>query len=163
MVDLRTKGASLDFLGFTFRWDRDKYYHEAERPYLNVLPSKKSQQREREKLHEMTGVKYLWNSVPQLIADLNRHLRDCAYYFAFGFPTAAFRAMDWYLLQRMRRNLHGRSQRHFKLPEGVGSDAYVRQQGLLCLRQLSPQWQPAHACGDAFRRAGCGKSARPVR
>jgi RNA-directed DNA polymerase len=146
-----------------FRWDRDKYYHEAKRRYLNVFPSKKAQQREREKLHEMTGAKYLWKSVPKLIADLNRHLRGWANYFAFGFPTAAFRAMDWYLLQRMRRNLQRRSQRHFRLPEGVNSDAFVRQRGLLSLRRLSPQWKPAHACGDNFRRAGCGKSARPVR
>ena len=161
-VDLRAKGASLDFLGFTFRWDRKKYWG-SQRRYLNVFPSKKAQQREREKLHEMTGAQGLPKSVPRLIAELNRHLRGWANYFAFGFPTPAFRAMDWYLLQRLRRNLRRRSQRGYKLPEGTTSDAYIRQMGLISLRRLSPQWQPAHACGDSFRRAGCGKSARPVR
>jgi RNA-directed DNA polymerase len=161
-VDLRAKGASLDFLGFTFRWDRKKYWG-SQRQYLNVFPSKKAQQRERQKLHEMTGVKYLWKSVPKLIADLNRHLRGWANYFAFGFPSKAFRTMDWYLLNRLTQNLKRRSQRHFRLPEGVGSHAFLWQQGLISLRRLSPQWKPAHACGDSFRRAGCGKSARPVR
>jgi RNA-directed DNA polymerase len=161
-VDLRAKGASLDFLGFTFRWDRDKYYG-SDRRYLNVFPSQKAQQREREKLHQMTGAEGLWKSVPQLIAELNRQLRGWANYFAFGYPTPAFRAMNWYLLTRLRQNLRRRSQRPYKLPEGMTSDAFFRQHGLLSLRQLSPQWQPVHACGDGFRRAGCGKSARPVR
>jgi RNA-directed DNA polymerase len=161
-VDLRAKGASLDFLGFTFRWDRDKHYG-SNRQYLNVFPSKKAQQRERQKLHEMTGARGLPKSVPKLIAELNRHLRGWANYFAFGYPTPALRTMDWYLLTRMRRNLRRRSQRAFRLPEGVDCDAYLRQQGLISLRRLSPQWRPAHACGDGFRRAGCGKSARPVR
>jgi RNA-directed DNA polymerase len=161
-VDLRVKGASLDFPGFTFRWDRDKYF-ESDRRYLNVFPSQKAQQRERQKLHAMTGAKWLWKPVPRLIAELNRHLRGWANYFAFGYPTPAFRRMDWYLLNRMRRNLRRRSQRSFRLPEGMNSDAFCRQQGLLSLRPFSPQWRPEHACGDSFRRAGYGKSARPVR
>lgn len=161
LVDLKAKGASLDFLGFTFRWDRDKFYGTG-RQYLNVFPSRKAQQRERQKLHEMTGANRRWKSVPRLIAELNRHLRGWANYFAFGYPTPAFRAMDWYVLQRLRQNLRRRSQRPYQLPEGVDCDTFFRQQGLLSLRPLSPQWQPANASGDCFRRAGCGKSARPV-
>jgi RNA-directed DNA polymerase len=161
-VDLRAKGASLDFLGFTFRWDRDKFYG-TNRRYLNVFPSKKAQERERQKLHQMTGAQGRWKPVSHLIADLNRHLRGWANYFAFGYPTPAFRAMDWYLLTRLRQNLRRRSQRPYVLPEGMDCNTYFRQQGLLSLRPLSPQWQPAHASGDCFRRAGCGKSARPVR
>lgn len=161
-VDLRAKGASLDFLGFTFRWDRDKFYGTGRR-YLNVFPSQKAQQRERSKLHAMTSAHMRWKSLRELIADLTCHLRGWANYFALGYPTPAFRKMDWYLLQRLRQNLRRRSQRPYCLPEGVSPDAFFRQLGLLSLRELSPQWQPAHASGDSFRRAGCGKSARPVR
>jgi RNA-directed DNA polymerase len=131
-VDLRAKGASLDFLGFTFRWDRKKYWG-SQRQYLNVLPSKKAQQRERQKLHEMTGARGLPKSVPRLIAELNRHLRGWAHYFAFGFPSQAFRTMDWYLLNRLTQNLKRRSQRHFRLPEGMGSHTFLKQQGLISL------------------------------
>jgi RNA-directed DNA polymerase len=161
-VDLKANKASLDFLGFTFRWDCDKFY-QTNRRYLNVFPSKKAQQRERQQLHQLTSAKMRWKSMPELIADLNRHLRGWANYFAFGYPTPIFRQMDWYVLQRLRYNLRRRSQRPYRLPEGVTSDIFCRQLGLLSLRELSPQWQPASASGDSFRRAGCGKSARPVR
>jgi RNA-directed DNA polymerase len=39
-VDLNSQRASLDFLGFTFRWDRDKFYGTGRR-YLNVFPSRR--------------------------------------------------------------------------------------------------------------------------
>ena len=50
VVDLREKGASLNFLGYTFRYDRD--LKGRNRKYLNVFPSKKAVQRERGKLQE---------------------------------------------------------------------------------------------------------------
>src|SRR5207248_6107918 len=53
VVDLRQEGASLSFLGYTFRYDRD--LKGRDRKYLNMFPSKKAVQREREKLHEMTN------------------------------------------------------------------------------------------------------------
>ena len=52
VVDLREEGASLNFLGYTFRYDRDRKGRG--KKYLNVFPSKKAVQRERRKLHEMT-------------------------------------------------------------------------------------------------------------
>jgi RNA-directed DNA polymerase len=51
VVDLREKGASLNFLGFTFRYDHD--LKGRDRQYLNVFPSKKALRREREKLHRL--------------------------------------------------------------------------------------------------------------
>src|SRR5262249_38946591 len=39
VVDLKQVGASLDFLGYTFRYDRDR--HGRPWRYLNVVPSKK--------------------------------------------------------------------------------------------------------------------------
>jgi hypothetical protein len=115
-------------------WDRKKYWG-SQRLYLNVFPSKKAQQRERQLLHERTGAKWLWKPVPELIAELNRHLRVWAIYFAFGFPSKAFRTMDWYLLNRLTQNLKRRSQRHFRLPEGVGSHSFLPQQGLISPRR----------------------------
>src|SRR5207245_4404299 len=52
VVDLRKEKASLDFLGYTFRWDRDLYGRAGR--YLNVEPSKKALQRERERINELT-------------------------------------------------------------------------------------------------------------
>ena len=52
VVDLREDKASLDFLGYTFRWNRDRYGRDTR--YLNVGPSKKALQRERDRISEMT-------------------------------------------------------------------------------------------------------------
>jgi len=71
VVDLREQGASLNFLGYTFRWDRDRKGRG--RKYLNVFPSKKAVQREREKLHEMTNSHQCFKPIPVLIGELNRH------------------------------------------------------------------------------------------
>src|ERR1019366_7583465 len=71
VVDLREEGASLDFLGYTFRYDRDLKGRDGK--YLNVFPSKKAVQRERAKLHEMTDSHQCFKPIPSLIGELNRH------------------------------------------------------------------------------------------
>ena len=53
VVNPREEGARLDFLGYTFRFDRDRKGRD--RKFLNVFPSPKAVQREREKLREMTN------------------------------------------------------------------------------------------------------------
>jgi RNA-directed DNA polymerase len=62
VVNLREEGESLDFLGYTFRYDRD--LKGRDRRYLNVLPSKKAVQRERDKLHEMTNSHQCYKPIP---------------------------------------------------------------------------------------------------
>ena len=84
VVEVKRGGESLDFLGYTFRWDRD--LKGRPQPYLNVFPSAKAVAREREKLREMTHVSQSHTPVPQLIGRLNRHLKGWANYFSFGYP-----------------------------------------------------------------------------
>jgi RNA-directed DNA polymerase len=67
VVDLREEGASLDFLGFTFRYDRD--LKGRGRKYLNMFPSRKALQRERDQLHEMTGSHPCFKPIPILIGE----------------------------------------------------------------------------------------------
>jgi len=51
VIDLRRQGTALDFLGYTFRYDRDR--QGTGRCYLNVTISAKALRRERHKLREM--------------------------------------------------------------------------------------------------------------
>lgn len=128
VIDLRKEKASLDFLGYTFRWQRDRYGR-AQR-YLHVEPSKKALQRERDKLQEMTDSHQSHKPIPKLIAELNRHLRGWANYFKYGYPRKAFRAINWHVGQRLFRHLNRRSQRAFRLPEKTTYYQHFQRLGL---------------------------------
>jgi len=137
VVDLRQEKASLDFLGYTFRWDRDLY--SSGKRYLNVEPSKKSLQRERERINELTDRRQGCTPIPRLIERLNWQLKGWANYFCFGYPRKAFGKIDWHLGYRLARHLkHNRSQRPYQLPEGETYYQHFQRLGLQFLR-LQPR------------------------
>lgn len=128
VVNLKEKGASLDFLGFTFR-----YYDDLKGQgyrYLNVSPSAKAMKKEREQLRELTDVSQTYVPLPTLIQRLNRHLDGWANYFRFGYPRVAFREINWYVRDRLKRHLRRRSQRPFRPPEGSTYYQHLNQLGL---------------------------------
>ena len=129
VVDLRGEKASLDFLGYTFRWDRDLYG--SEQRYLNVEPSKKSLQRERDAINELTDRRQGCTPLPCLIAKLNRHLKGWANYFRYGYPRRAYRKINWHVGYRLANHLkHHRSQRSYRLPEGMTYYVHLQRLGL---------------------------------
>ena len=131
VVNLREPGASLDFLGFTFR-----YYIDLQGRgwrYLNVAPSAKALQKEREKLHTMTDHRHCFQPIPDLIAELNRHLEGWRNYFDFGYPRVAFGKINSYVQDRLRQHLRRRSQRPFRPPEGVSYYKQIQRFGLVRL------------------------------
>ena len=133
VVDLKQKGASLDFLGYTFRYDRDRYGRP--RQYLNVIPSKKALMKERAALRELTGSRFCFKPIPDVIQDLNQNLQGWAAYFGFGYPSAAYRNLNHYVQQRLRIHLHRRSQRPYRAPQTMSLYAHFRQLGLRYLSQ----------------------------
>jgi RNA-directed DNA polymerase len=128
LVNLTETGASLDFLGYTFRYEQDLWGKP--KKYLNVTPSQKSLKRERETLHQMTGAARNCQPILEMVADINRHLRGWANYFSFGYPRQAHRKVNWYLTQRLYQHLRRRSQRPFRPPEGVSVYEHLQQLGL---------------------------------
>src|SRR5207244_3777064 len=84
-VDLKQVGASLDLLGYTFRYDRDR--HGRPYRYLNVVPSKKSLKKERATLRDMTSSRYCFKPIPVLIEDLNRNLAGWLLTFSSAIPV----------------------------------------------------------------------------
>ena len=117
-VRLNEPGAGLDFLGYTFRYDRD--LQGRPKRYLNLFPSSKSMRRERDKLREMTGPDRCFVPIPVLIAQVNRHLRGWGNYFGKGYPRQAFRRINAFVRERLKSHLERRSQRPFR-PRGDGN------------------------------------------
>ena len=131
VINLRQEGASLDFLGFTFR-----YHHDLKRQgwrYLRVGPSGKALKKEREKLRLMTDRQWGFKPIPQLIEEINRHLEGWRNYFHFGYPRRAFRAINYYTCARLCQHLRRRSQRPFRPPRGVSIYHHLHHLGLKSL------------------------------
>jgi len=99
VVNLGEEGASLDFLGYTFRYDRD--LKGREKKYLNVMPSKQALGRERDRLRQMTSKEMCFKPLPQMVEELNRQMRGWANYFSYGYPRMAYREINWFVRNRL--------------------------------------------------------------
>jgi len=128
IVNLRQVGISLDFLGYTFRYDRDRYGRSLR--YLNVIPSKQALLKERAALRDLTSSRMCFKPLPDLIEDLNQNLQGWAAYFRFGYPRAAYRNLNQYVQHRLRLHLRRRSQRPYRAPETGSLYSHLRQMGL---------------------------------
>ena len=131
VVDLKKEGASLDFLGFRFRYNRD--LKGRGHKYLNLEPSPKSMKRERGKLKEMTSPRVCFKPTRILIRDVNRHLKGWANYFSIGYPRKSYREINRYTRERLTRHLRRRSQRGYRPPKGVSMYEHLKRLGLIYL------------------------------
>lgn len=131
IVDLKRTGESVDFLGFTFRYDRD--LHGRDRTYLNVGPSRKALAKRRQALREATDKGKCFKPIPELIRTLNRQLAGWRNYFDYGYPRMAFRHINRYARLRLSRHLRRRSQRRYRPPKGVSQYQQFKKMGLIYL------------------------------
>lgn len=131
VVNVREAKQRLDFLGYSFRYDRDRYGRA--RQYLNMFPSPKAMERERTRLREMTAMSQCYKPLPVLIVEINEHLRGWAEYFGKGYPRQAFREINSYVRCRLTRHVQRRSQRGYWPPEGRTFYAHFDHMGLLYL------------------------------
>ncbi len=116
IVKLHQPGASLTFLGFTLRYDRDRFGRN--RRYLNVTPSAKALTRARERVRELTDRKRNFMPIPQLIGEMNRFLKGWGGYFRHGYPRKSFDQLNGYVVERLRHHLRRRSQCPYRAPAG---------------------------------------------
>jgi len=129
IVNLHKAGASLDFLGFTFRFDR---HRRGGGRYLNIVPSAHAMNRVRQRLREMTQ-RRVQQQLAEVIGKLNRYLLGWRNYFSFGYPRMAFKKVNWYVQTRLRCFLRTRSQRRCRQLEGPSRYQALRSQGLIYL------------------------------
>ncbi len=130
VVKLTEAGASLSFLGFTFRYYRD--LQGRGHRYLNVFPAHKSVARFRERLRVLLAANPV-TPIPTLVGRVNRLLTGWKQYFSYGYPRMAFRAVNSYAVLALTRHLQRRSQRPFRPPEGVSYYAQLQRLGLRLL------------------------------
>jgi RNA-directed DNA polymerase len=131
VVNLKQTGTHVDFLGFTFRYDRD-LKGRAKR-YLNIAPSGKAMKSEREAIRAMINRHHGHVPVKVLIEKVNRQLKGWSQYFSFGYPRKAMRTMNWYVRSRLIRHLRRRSQRPYRPPKGVSYYQHLKKLGLIYL------------------------------
>lgn len=131
IVQMGRAGETLDFLGFTLRYDRD--LKGRNRRYLNIFPSDKSVSRLRDKVREKTVSGYK-KPLREAIAEVNVILRGWANYFRYGYPRKVFRDTNHFVRCRFQRFLDNRSQRRSEpFRQGESLYAGLKRYGLLYL------------------------------
>lgn len=131
IVKLREEKSSFDFLGFTFRYDRDLKGRDSR--YLNVMPSNKALKRARARVKELTTSSRCYMPIVDIIGDINEYLADWKPYYTFGYPRQAFRDLNSYVHERLIIHLRRRSQRPYKPPPEVSFYAHLHHLGLKAL------------------------------
>lgn len=127
-VDLRKIGPTLDFLGFSFRYEWGLHYkgHRC----LNVSPSKKSVKNLKLKIHEELSYKNSHKHLLLLVPHLNRMLGGWDNYFRIAYRKKAYSEINHYLQLKLWKFLTRKSQRKKKLPDGDTWNSYMKKQGL---------------------------------
>jgi len=108
---INAKDEPFNFLGFTFRYDKD--IHGRNTRYWNVIPSKKSINKLKEKIREILHSS-LHFSPDKLVQKLNEVLRGWLNYFDIkevSYPACAKREIRYYLNTALYRYYNRKSQR----------------------------------------------------
>jgi RNA-directed DNA polymerase len=128
---LNVNEQSLDFLGYTFRYQRDLFGRGF--CYLNLCPSPKAMERERKALRELINAQQSHRPLPELIKRINRHLEGWGNYFSLGNPRRAFRQINYLVRARLGKHLRRRSQRGWRKRPGITLYAHLETLGLRAL------------------------------
>jgi len=130
-LDMRKTGEHLEFLGFTFRYDRD--LRGRGHRYLNIMPSQKVLLREREVIREMTSTDKCFKPVTDMVEEINKHLEGWSNYFRYGYPRKTFREINRFVRERLTHHLKRRSQRPMRPPRGISYYKHLKNLGLVHL------------------------------
>lgn len=121
----RQSGESLDFVGYTFRYDRDQ--HGRGHRYLAAFPSDKAVARRRERTRELVGKKQCFMPLDELVGEVNQSLRGWKNYFSYGYPRRAYRKVNTFVVARLTKHLRRRSQRACRPPAGMTYYGFLTQ------------------------------------
>ena len=112
-IDARKEG--FNFLGFTIRYDFS--IKDIKTKFWNIMPSKKSEQKIRDKVEEYLKTHGHFNA-RAVVAGLNPILRGWLNYFdikGISYPAMSKRRLRFYLYNSLNRYYHRKSQRKCRL------------------------------------------------
>ena len=128
---LQAKQDAFNFLGFSVRYDKDLYGDNS--GYWNICPSRKSEQKIRDKVR-----KYLKThghcGASVVTSDLNAILRGWLNYFdikGVSYLAVSKRRLRYYLLNSLYRYYNRKSQRKCRLYGQNAFEALVQKYGLI--------------------------------
>jgi hypothetical protein len=148
----------FNFLGYSFGV---QYAFGSGRTYLAAYPSSTSVRRIRAKLRRMVGSHMSWQSEENLVGDVNRAMWGWMNYFSYGTLWKTYTKLDRFLQARVRgwlvhkHRVGGRGECRYPAP-------YIYET-LGLVRPTTVLGQRARLQREPGPRAGCGKTARPVR
>ena len=155
----RCKTESFNFLGFTIRYDRDIKGRNFR--YWNIMPSKKSEQKIRDKVKDY--LKTHGHCKAQDVATgLNTIMRGWLNYFdikGISYPSMSKRRLRAYLSNSIYRYYNRKSQRKCRLYGQKAFEVLVNKFGLIdptkyCIKVGSL----VKADDEIYRKAVCGKT-----
>ena len=172
-VDLKEPSASVHFLGYTFRFDRDLFGRGGR--YLNVFPSKRSLARFRDRVRELTASRRGLVPVNELVRDVSRHLAGWGRYLrrvirdVFSTVLIASCWGGWFATCNVGVSVpdHRTGSRSWPICKPSGCSYWNRpweNVALIRVRADLPD-MPMTRTGlrlTVLGKAGCGKSACPV-
>jgi RNA-directed DNA polymerase len=148
---------SFDFLGYTFG---PHCFEKEGRWYLGASPSMKSVARIKQKVGDLLVPNNVevWSEVRDR---LNQILSGWCAYFSYGTIGKAYQAVDYYVYDSVRHYLR---RRHQVQSRGNTASRGMRSTAHWALSSCAVSgWRLVRESGgEASRKAGCGKFARPV-
>jgi RNA-directed DNA polymerase len=133
VVQVKDEDATLDFLGYRFRYSRSHRPGGGPR-YWRVEAAPKAQQRAREKIHDLTSARFCFAPIQDVVNNVNAVLRGWLAYFSKGHPANARWNLVRFAETRIAAHLRRRSQRPYRPPEGVSLFQHAHDLGLIGLQ-----------------------------
>jgi RNA-directed DNA polymerase len=121
VVSMSNASEVLDFLGYSFRFERDLKGRNWN--YLNLFPAKNAENRLKDRIHGMTASSYK-RKLKDVVEEVDAALIHWSNYFNQGYPRKTYRDINYFVRGRFKSFLKSRSQRRCK-PFRDGESLYA--------------------------------------